>query len=60
MKKEKEIAQHEGWLKGIAGKLSNAGFVANAPADVVERERSRQGDLEEKLGRLRDNRAELG
>ena len=57
---EKEIAQHEGWLKGIAGKLSNAGFVANAPADVVERERSRQGDLEEKLGRLRDNRAELG
>jgi valyl-tRNA synthetase len=57
---EKEIAQHQGWLKGVTGKLSNEGFMAKAPADVIERERSRQKDLEEKLERLRGNRAELG
>ena len=56
----KEIGQHEGWIKGIDKKLSNEGFVAKAPAEVVERERARRGDLEAKLDKLRANLSELG
>ena len=56
---DKEIAQHEGWLRGIDGKLSNQGFVAKAPAEVVERERERQAELTAKLTRLRANRDEM-
>ena len=39
---EKEIAR-------IEGKLSNQGFIAKAPADVVEKEREKQKGYQEKL-----------
>jgi len=32
-------------IKGAAGKLANAGFTANAPAEVVERERQRLEEM---------------
>ncbi|MAG55516.1 MAG: valine--tRNA ligase [Planctomycetes bacterium] len=57
---DKEIKQHEGWLTGVQKKLGNEGFVAKAPPEVVEREKERMGELEEKLVRLRSNRADFG
>ncbi|HSN73011.1 MAG TPA: class I tRNA ligase family protein, partial [Steroidobacteraceae bacterium] len=38
------------------GKLANASFVANAPAEVVERERSRVAELERELSALEEQR----
>ena len=37
---EKEIAATENDLKRLSGKLSNAGFLAKAPAEVVEKEKA--------------------
>jgi len=52
---EKEIANAENELKRLAGKLSNEGFLAKAPAEVVEKERAKQGELETKLVSLREH-----
>ena len=35
-------------IKRAADKLNNQGFVAKAPADVVEKERAKQKEYEEK------------
>lgn len=51
---QKEIERLEGFLNGITRKLSNAGFVHNAPADVVEKEKKKQSDTEENLAKLRE------
>ncbi|HRR10368.1 MAG TPA: valine--tRNA ligase, partial [Rhodothermales bacterium] len=51
----KEIAQKEGFLKSVRGKLGNAGFVDRAPADVVERERQKERDASLELDKLREN-----
>jgi valyl-tRNA synthetase len=56
---EKEISRHEGFLKGIAAKLSNSDFVGNAPAEIVARERQKQTDVEATLEKLRRNRRSL-
>ena len=50
---EKEISRLESSLAGIDKKLSNKKFVNNAPADVVENERSKQRDWGEKLSKLK-------
>ncbi|NMB82761.1 MAG: valine--tRNA ligase, partial [Ignavibacteria bacterium] len=41
---EKEIARISGSLEGVKKKLSNEGFVAKAPAEVIERERTKMHD----------------
>lgn len=51
---QKEIERLEGFLNGITKKLSNAGFVNNAPADVIEKEKKKQSDTEENLAKLRE------
>ena len=38
---EKQLKKLESGMKGLSGKLNNPGFTDKAPADVVERERSR-------------------
>jgi valyl-tRNA synthetase len=55
-----EISYFEGFLKSVEGKLSNASFVSNAPAAVVENERKKKSDAEMKLAALRDQLASLG
>jgi valyl-tRNA synthetase len=57
---EKEIAKLDKGLQAITGKLSNARFVDNAPAEIVATERERQraaetaiASLQEKLSRIR-------
>jgi valyl-tRNA synthetase len=49
---EKEIAKIQSGLKGIEGKLANQKFVANAPAEVVNREREKQAAQQSALHAL--------
>ena len=58
-KQEKELKHLEGFLTGIKKKLSNEKFVANAPEVVIERERKKQSDSEEKIAALKASLEEL-
>lgn len=55
----KEIARIEGEIKKCEGKLGNANFVANAPAEVVAQERQRIVDWNTQLTALREQAAKL-
>jgi len=55
----KEVARIEGEIKKCEGKLGNANFVANAPAEVVAQERQRIADWNTTLGALREQAAKL-
>lgn len=50
---EKEITRISGSLEGVRKKLSNEGFVAKAPSDVIERERTKMNDWEKSLEKLK-------
>ena len=56
----KEIAKLQGILKGIESKLSNASFVNNAPAQVVEGARAQLEDNRSKLEQLQSLLRSLG
>ncbi len=56
---DKEITRHEGMLNGVVKKLDNASFLQKAPEDIVQREREKRRDLEEKLEKFRKNRVSL-
>ncbi|MEZ4673269.1 MAG: class I tRNA ligase family protein [Caldilineaceae bacterium] len=56
---QKEIENLDGQLNKIAGLLSNPGFINKAAANVVDRERNRQRDLQEKRTQLAERLAEL-
>ena len=51
---QKEITRLEGSLAGIEKKLSNEKFVSGAPAEVVEKERAKQKDWLENMGKLKE------
>ena len=48
-RREKEIERMKGSIKGKQSKLSNEKFVANAPPDIIQRERDGLVQLEEQL-----------
>ena len=48
----KELQKLEAELAGIAKRLDNPGFLARAPAEVVEKDRARAAELEEKRDKL--------
>ncbi|MBV8156856.1 MAG: class I tRNA ligase family protein, partial [Dyella sp.] len=56
----KEISRIEVEIKKCEGKLSNANFVANAPAEVVAQERQRITDWTTQLTALREQAQKLG
>jgi valyl-tRNA synthetase len=56
----KEIARIEIEIKKCEGKLGNANFVANAPAEVVTQERQRITDWNVTLTALREQAQKLG
>jgi valyl-tRNA synthetase len=56
---DKDVAKTRKEREGVAGRLGNDSFVARAPADVVEKERLRLAELDEKLGRLQQSIARL-
>ena len=45
----KELTTLDKELARVVGKLSNEGFVAKAPADVIEKEKAKQQEFEEKV-----------
>jgi valyl-tRNA synthetase len=49
---QKEIAACEAEIQRISGKLSNQGFLAKAPAEVVAKEQAKQAELAEKRASL--------
>jgi valyl-tRNA synthetase len=55
----KEITRLKGEIVKAQGKLANDGFVARAPAAVVEQERQRLSDFTQALSRLEDQAARL-
>jgi valyl-tRNA synthetase len=56
---DKEIARLEGELRTVEAKLSNASFVARAPAAVVQEHQQRKNDFSEQLAQLRQARAAM-
>ena len=56
---DKEIKRLNGEIKRVVGKLSNQGFVAKAPADVIEKERAKQADYEQALARLTEQHTRI-
>jgi valyl-tRNA synthetase len=53
-KAEKELVYLQGFVRSVQGKLSNAQFVANAPASVIDNERKKLADAESKMQILQD------
>lgn len=51
---QKEITRLEGSLTGIEKKLSNEKFVANASPEIVEKERAKQKDWLDNIGKLKE------
>ncbi|MDB9805383.1 valine--tRNA ligase [Porticoccaceae bacterium] len=54
---DREIEKNALEAKKLSGKLSNAKFVDNAPAEVVAKERQKLNDLESSLTQLQDKRS---
>lgn len=57
---EQELAYTIGFLDSVMKKLSNERFVANAKADVLDRERQKASDAEKKIMALREELERLG
>jgi len=57
---EKELAGFDKQIAGIENKLANAEFISRAPADVVEREKTRLAELRGKRETVVQAIAELG
>lgn len=56
---EKELSGLKEQLERISRKLANADFLKNAPDDVVEKERLRKADIEERVEKLNHNLEQL-
>lgn len=56
---DKEIQRLQGELKRVTGKLANQGFVAKAPADVIEKEQAKQAEFEQALEQLAQQQARI-
>ena len=57
---DKEIKRIEGEIGKCNGKLGNARFVDNAPAEVVDQERARLAEWTTQLDGLKQQRQRLG
>ena len=56
---DKELARLEGEVKRVGGKLANEGFVAKAPAEVLDKERAKLGEAEQALAKLAEQRGKI-
>ena len=58
-KLEADLQHQEGFLRGVMAKLSNERFVQNAKPEIVELERKKKADAEQRIAALKANIAEL-
>ena len=58
-KLEADLKYAEGFLQNVLKKLSNERFVNNAPQQVVDIERKKQADAEEKIRIIKEQLAKL-
>ncbi|MPT20307.1 MAG: valine--tRNA ligase [Pseudomonas sp.] len=56
---DKEIGRLEGEVQRVGGKLSNQGFVAKAPAEVLEKERAKLAEAEQALAKMVEQRGKI-
>ncbi|AVO52079.1 valine--tRNA ligase [Ectopseudomonas mendocina] len=56
---DKEITRLQGEVQRVGGKLANEGFVAKAPAEVLEKERAKLAEAEQALGKLVEQREKI-
>lgn len=56
---EEEIEYHKGFLETVMKKLDNEKFVLNAPAKVLELERKKKSDAEQRIQSLEERKATL-
>ncbi|WP_369959857.1 valine--tRNA ligase [Pseudomonas benzenivorans] len=56
---DKEIARLDGEVKRVGGKLANEGFVAKAPAEVLDKERAKLAEAEQALAKLAEQRGRI-
>lgn len=55
----KELASLDKEISRIEGKLSNAGFLAKAPAEVIEKEKAKSTEITEKMKAIQERLAYL-
>ncbi len=56
----KEISELEGYFEMLEKKLSNKGFVKNAPEEIIKKERMKMEETQQKLEKLKKQLIELG
>ncbi|MFV3089951.1 valine--tRNA ligase [Pseudomonas sp. GW6] len=56
---DKEIGRLQGEVQRVGGKLSNQGFVAKAPAEVLEKERAKLAEAEQALAKMIEQRGKI-
>ncbi|MGK4358709.1 valine--tRNA ligase [Ectopseudomonas chengduensis] len=56
---DKEIGRLQGEVQRVGGKLSNQGFVAKAPAEVLEKERAKLAEAEQALAKMDEQRGKI-
>ncbi|SYZ72798.1 Valine--tRNA ligase [Candidatus Zixiibacteriota bacterium] len=56
---EKELSGLKGQLENLSRKLANADFLKKAPAEVIEKEKGRKADIEERVEKLNSNLEQL-
>jgi len=56
---DKEIQRLQGEVQRVGGKLSNQGFVAKAPAEVLDKERAKLAEAEQALSKMVEQRGKI-
>jgi valyl-tRNA synthetase len=56
---DKEIARLSGEVQRVGGKLANEGFVAKAPANVLDKERAKLAEAEQALSKMVEQRGKI-
>lgn len=56
---DKEIGRLQGEVQRVGGKLANEGFVAKAPAEVLEKERAKLAEAEQALAKMVEQRGKI-
>ena len=54
-KLQADLAHQEGFLRGVMAKLGNERFVQNAKPEIVELERKKQHDAEQRIAALKES-----